>query len=183
MSDVSVVSYNIATINLNGISNLTKIESFKSFVRLMELDIVMMQEVEGEYFEMYGFDIIYNIDQNKRGTAIAIKSHINYNSVEKSLDSRLIKIKIANRLIICNIYAPSGSHNRTLREAFFAEVVPYYLRNSSECLVVGGDFNCIESSIDSSNERCTNYSTNLRALIRELRLQDAWASVNVSCVG
>lgn len=74
--DRSIVSYNIATINLNGISNRTKIESFKSFVCLMELDVVMMQEVEGEYFDMYGFDVIYNIDQSKRGTAIAIKSHI-----------------------------------------------------------------------------------------------------------
>lgn len=172
--DVSEITYAIATINVNGISNVTKIDAVRTFVRLMDLDIVFFQEVDGEHFDMFGYDLIYNIDHGKNGTAIAIRSTIRYDMVEKSLDTRVIKLRVNERITVCNIYAPSGSNRRAQRESFFSETVPYYLRNISEYTVMGGDFNCIENSSDSSNVRCANFSTNLKSITQNLRLQDSW---------
>lgn len=169
-----LLSYNIASINLNNISNTNKINSLKTFVKLVELDVILFQEVENENLELYGFDIVYNIDHEKRGTAIAVKSHITCSEVERSLDSRVIKLRLNNDVIICNVYAPSGSANRSSREHFFNETLPYYLRNSSDLIILGGDFNCIEKSKDSSNENTSNFSPMLKRLRQALCLNDAW---------
>lgn len=180
LNEVGDITYTIATLNVNGISNATKIDAVRTFVRLMELDIVFFQEVDGEHFEMFGYDLIYNIDHCKRGTAMAIRSTIKYDSIEKSLDSRVIRIRVNEKIHFCNIYAPSGSNKRTERESFFAETVPYYLRNVSEYTVLGGDFNCIENSSDSSNGHCMNFSTNLKLLTQNLRMRDTWKVVHPS---
>lgn len=173
-----LTSYNIASINLNNISNTNKINSLKTFVKLMDVDVILFQEVENENLDLYGFDIVYNIDHEKRGTAIAVKAHLQCREIERSVDSRVIKLKLNNDVIICNVYAPSGSANRSSREQFFNETVPYYLRGSSDLIILGGDFNCIEKGKDSSNENTNNFSPMLKRLRQALHLEDAWEVVS-----
>jgi exonuclease III len=50
-NNTDVLNYNLATINLNGISNQTKMLSVKNYVRLTDLDIIFFQEVENENIE------------------------------------------------------------------------------------------------------------------------------------
>ena len=80
--------------NINNITNATKIEALRTFIRTMELDIVFLQEVENEQLTIPGFNIVSNVDQNRRGTAIALKQHIAYTHVERSLDGRLIALRV-----------------------------------------------------------------------------------------
>lgn len=86
---MDMLSYNIGTLNINGIANENKINALRSFIYLMDLDILMLQEVH-EHITISGFDTFSNIDLNKRGTAILVKSHINTSHVQKSIDSRVI---------------------------------------------------------------------------------------------
>ena len=112
---MELISYNIATINLNTITNATKLNALRTFAQTMELDIILMQEVENAQLFIPGYNIICNVDHTRRGTAIALKEYIRFSNVEKSLDGRLIAIRIADTTI-CNIYAPSGTALRAVRE-------------------------------------------------------------------
>lgn len=42
---MDMLSYNIGTLNINGIANENKINALRSFIYLMDLDILMLQEV------------------------------------------------------------------------------------------------------------------------------------------
>lgn len=86
-------SYNIATININTITNATKLNALQSFIRTMDLDIIFLQEVENEQLCLPGYNVVCNVDHMRRGTAIALREHIQFSSVEKSLDGRLIALQ------------------------------------------------------------------------------------------
>lgn len=89
-------SFNIATININTITNTTKINTLRSFARTMELDIIFLQEVENEQLVLPGYNLISNVDHARRGTAIALKDHIVFSHIERSLDGRLIALRVHN---------------------------------------------------------------------------------------
>lgn len=111
-------SVNIGTININTITNPTKINALRTFIRTTDLDIVFLQEVENEQLALPGYNVICNIDHSRRGTAIALKEHIKYSHIEKSLDGRLLALRVHNTTL-CTVYAPSGSALRAERERFF----------------------------------------------------------------
>lgn len=111
-------SYNIASININTITNTTKINALRTFLRMLEIDIAFLQEVENEQLLLPGYHVVCNVDHTRRGTAIALKEHVNFSNVEKSLDGRLIALRVQNTTL-CNIYAPSGTAFRAERERFY----------------------------------------------------------------
>lgn len=162
------LSYNIATVNINTITSVTKLESFRTFIRSMELDIVFIQEIENEQLTIPGFNVICNVDNSRRGTAIAIKSHIRFSHVEKSLDGRLIAARV-NNVTLCCIYAHSGNQMRAERERFLNNTVSYYLRHSTPHIIPAGDFNCILRQCDGTG---ANFSPALQATTNQLQLKD-----------
>ena len=166
-------SYNIATININNITNATKINALRTFIRNMELDIVFLQEVENEQLSIPGFNVICNVDFSRRGTAIALKEHIVYTHVEKSLDGRLIALRIQNTTL-CNVYAHSGTAFRSERERFFNGTLAYYLRHNTEHIILAGDFNCVLRACDSTS---ANTSAALQNTIQQIRLHDVWTKL------
>lgn len=66
-------SYIIGTVNINNITNKTKLEALHHFVRSQDVDILLLQEVENSSISIQGFNIIFNVDHTRRGTAIALK--------------------------------------------------------------------------------------------------------------
>ena len=166
------INYSIATININGITNKRKLNSLTSFVKLKELDIILLQEVQEENLNLFGFDVIYNISDRKRGTAIAIKSHLPITNTQRNLDGRILKIVINNYITIINVYPPSGTLNRLAREKFFNEDIVPNIENLTDIVILGGDFNCVINEEDSSGN--SNYSKNLKQLIKTLNLKDVW---------
>lgn len=169
-------SYKIATINLNNITNQNKINALQSFLRLQEVDIALLQEVENDKLVLNGFNIVFNIDHTHRGTAVALKSHIRFSNVERSLNSRLISLRIHDSVTIINIYAHSGSQNRALREDLFNFTLPYYLRNRTEHVIIGGDFNAVIHPRDATGE--SNFSLALKNSVQQLHLHDVWDVLN-----
>lgn len=168
-------SYNIGTININNITNQTKIDMLQSFIRTAELDLIFLQEVENSNLVIPGFDIVFNIDERKRGTAIAIKHPLQFENVQRSLDARLISIRVGD-VTFLNLYAPAGSQNKSSRETFFNSTVAHYLHNSSGAIVLGGDFNSVVREADSTGSG--NYSPMLKRLMSSAKLIDTWTSLN-----
>lgn len=172
-------SYNIATVNINTITNDTKLNSLRSFIRTMELDIVFLQEVENEQLSLPGYNVICNVDHSRRGTAIALKEYISFSHVEKSLDGRLLTVRI-NDTTLANVYAPSGTQFRAERERFLNNTIAYYLRHNTPNLLLAGDFNCVIRQCDATGP---NYSPALQATVRQLQLKDAWEQLKPQCPG
>lgn len=169
------VSYNVGTININNITNQTKIAMLQSFVRSTELDVIFLQEVENSDLDLPGFDIVFNIDERKRGTAIAVKHPLHYENIHRSIDARLISIKVGGVTFI-NVYAPAGAQNKSTREIFFNTTVAHYLQHSSETIVLGGDFNSVVNVADSTGS--SNYSPMLKRLMSASKLIDTWSIRN-----
>ncbi|EDS40485.1 pol-like protein [Culex quinquefasciatus] len=76
---------------------------------MVHADIICLQEVENEELTLPGYNIVFNVDHSRRGTAIALKDFIKFTHVEKSLDSRMITLRVLNTTI-ANVYAPSGNN-------------------------------------------------------------------------
>lgn len=169
-------SYNLASININNISNTNKLNCLHSFLRTHNVDIALLQEIESSQFSIPGYTTITNVDNTNRGTAIALKPHIRFSHVERSLDSRLIALKIHDSVTLVNIYAPSGSQHRVQREEFFNTTLSYYLRQKAEFCVIGGDFNAVVHAKDATGE--SNYSLTLKNTTQQLRLVDVWDSLH-----
>ena len=165
-------SYNIATINLNAISNDNKIQSLKTFIRSTDLDIILLQEVENPNLALTGFNILTNVDDSRRGTAIALKSHIRFSNVRRSLDTRIIAVTLRGMVTVCNVYAPSGTVNATARERLFNNTLPFFLQNCSDHYILGGDFNCVIATKDATGT--SNNSLALKNLTSNLGLKDSW---------
>lgn len=167
---MDVASYNIATINLNAISSETKLNALRTFARTLDLDIMFLQEVESDQLMIPGYTVICNVDHSRRGTAIALKEYIQFSNVERSLDSRLLALRISNVTLVC-IYAPSGTQFRAERERFFNNTVAYYLRHNPQNVILAGDFNCVLRQCDATGP---NASPSLSATVQQLLLRDVW---------
>lgn len=167
-------SYNLVTININNITNATKLNALRTFLRTMESDIVFLQEVENDQLSLPGYNVIFNIDHARRGTAIALRDYITFSHVERSLDGRLIAVRVQNTTLVC-IYAHSGPSMRAERERFFNHTLAYYLRHDTPHTVLAGDFNCVLRQCDASGR---NDSPALRTTVQQLQLSDAWIKLN-----
>lgn len=165
--------------NINTITNTTKLNALRTFVRTMELDIVFLQEVENDQLTLPGFNVIANVDHARRGTAIAIKDQIPFSHVERSIDGRLIAVRVHDTTLCC-IYAPSGTAFRAQREQFFNTTIAYYLRHHTEHVILAGDFNCVLRQSDATGN---NSSPSLQATIRQLRLHDVWPKIRPENTG
>lgn len=178
---MAAFSYTIASININTISNQTKLNALHNFIRLLDLDIILLQEVEDKQMEIPGYNTITNVDHSKRGTAVAVKQHISISHVDRSLDGRLIVLRLNNSVTLCNIYAPSGVQQKAQREYFFNTTFSYYLRDATEHIVLGGDFNSVVDARDSTGN--SNYSASLRYTLQQLQLADVWETLRRSQTG
>uniref|UniRef100_A0A182FLS7 Uncharacterized protein n=1 Tax=Anopheles albimanus TaxID=7167 RepID=A0A182FLS7_ANOAL len=170
--DSSIKSITIVSVNINTISNANKIEALRSFLRRVAGDIVFVQEVYDDKMQLPGYNIETNVDHTKRGTAIALKDNIQYSHVERSLDSRLICVRLDNNTSLCNIYAPSGSQARAGRESLFNGTMAYYLRNAPGPVILAGDFNCVLKAKDSTSGG--NICLPLQSAVDNLGLCDSW---------
>ncbi|XP_062541831.1 uncharacterized protein LOC134209820 [Armigeres subalbatus] len=167
---MALASYNLASINIGTITNQTKLNALRTFISSQSLDIVCLQEVENEQLSLPGFIVFANVDHTRRGTAVAVKDHIHVSHVEKSLDSRLIALRLHDTTI-CNVYAPSGTAQRAAREDFFNGTLAYYLRHRTANVIIAGDFNCVLRACDSSSP---NTSPSLKTAVQQLQLHDVW---------
>ena len=143
----------------------------EEFLHRHDVDIILLQEVtNGDKLVFKGYQSIINIGTLGRGTAILYKLHLQLYRFERIPTRRWIAAYLENTCIV-NMYAPSGTANRSEREEFFNSDVVELLPQSPTKLTLDGDFNCVLS-----NGGCTGQRTCSRALDRliyGIRLKDA----------
>ena len=162
----------IATLNINGLSSPTKVAMLAEFIRLQEIDILLVQEVTKPVLHnINGYNTHYNIGATMRGTAIITRDSISLENVTRLPSWRAIAAKYQEIWII-NIYAPSGTARKQDRENFYNNEVPYIIATAGEHILLGGDFNCILNPTDATGGY--NYSRALQELIQGLAMIDTW---------
>lgn len=176
---MAFTSYNFVTVNINTITNTTKLNALRTLLRSLDIDIAFLQEVENDQLQLPGYTVISNVDHTRRGTAIALKEHMHFSNVEKSLDGRLIALQVQNTTL-CNVYAPSGTALRSERERFFSNTLAYYLRHQTEHTLIAGDFNCVLRQCDATGY---NSSPALHSAVQQLQLLDVWQNVHPNTPG
>jgi exonuclease III len=164
--------YKITTLNINGITNHTRLKMLEDFIHQHDIDIVLLQEVtcmQLQILDSYAHHI--NIGMDKRGTAIMAKHGTHLINIQKLPSGRGIAATY-NGTRLVNIYAPSGAEKKQQREQFFNQEITYLLTNNQPDLILAGGFNCVLDSTDATGQN--NYSRALANLIRGLNLTDAW---------
>ena len=108
----------IATLNINGITNRTRVGMLTEYIRRHDIDIVFLQEIRNpELLTMPGYVIYYNIGSFMRGRAIVARKDIALMNMKKLPSGRAIAAEYRG-LYIVNINAPSGTANRAEPNTF-----------------------------------------------------------------
>ena len=147
---------------------------------LYKIDIMFIQEHNFknqnnlEYLKKYCNILINYSNCHKGGTAILFNkcSNIDVLNSESDVNGYVIsaKCKYSNSTIqLVNIYAPSGSNKKAIREELFQNELLYFLRNNTKNLVIGGDWNSITSKRDCSNQETDLVSPALTQLKNNLK--------------
>ena len=104
----------IATININAISSVNRIQVLGDFLFLQDIDIALLQEVTTTNLTFIRNYIVHcNIGTEGRGTAILSKTGINLTDVMRLPSGRGIVAHISGTRIV-NIYAPSGAEKKRI---------------------------------------------------------------------
>jgi len=75
--------YSIASLNINGIANQTRIQMLQEFIWKQDIDIVLLQEVTNRAIEQIrNYTKHVNIGTDNRGTAILVKEGIQIGNIK-----------------------------------------------------------------------------------------------------
>ena len=96
-------SVKIATININGITAPLRISMLTEFIRMHELDILLVQEVtHPETLNVKGYAAHLNVGTSMRGTAILARNEITLTNIIKVPSGRAMGVTY-NGLLIINV--------------------------------------------------------------------------------
>ncbi|KAJ4437581.1 hypothetical protein ANN_17726 [Periplaneta americana] len=117
------------------------------------------------------YDYVVNTGDENRGTAVIYRCGLTVDAIEKHPSGRVIAMKI-NNIQVLNVYLPSGTNHRQQRESFLSKELPFFLRHRYDCLLIGGDWNCVLHAKDQTGQY--NPSPVLANLTQDLHLVDTW---------
>jgi len=139
----------IATLNINGITALTRVGTLSKFIKRHELDILFLQEVTNPVvLNFRGYETHHNIRTSMRGTAILVRN-VTPITIKHKLPSGRNMSAEYNGLRLINVYTPSGSAWRTEREKFFNTELPAFFYTALSHTILG-DFNCVLNPADTT---------------------------------
>jgi exonuclease III len=159
----------IATLNINGMSATTRGGMLSDFINRL------LQEVtKPDTLNFRGYEIYHNVGTKLRGTAILVRQAIPVTNIQKLPSGRAISVE-SSGLKFINVYAPAGSARRKERETFFNTELPASLYTAPSQTIIGGDFNCVLSHVDSTGH--FQPSRDLSEIVTLLALVDTWTQV------
>ena len=162
--------YRIASLNINGIANPTRIRMLGEFLWQQDIDVALLQEVTSKAIEqLRNYTKHINIGTKHRGTAILVKDGIQINNIICLPIGRGIA-GVLEGIHMIKIYAPFGSAKKEERETFYNKDILPLLPTTDLEILLAGDFNCTMNTADTTGH--TTPSKALTLLITGLQLQD-----------
>ena len=162
--------YTIASLNINGIANDTRIRILENFFWSDDSDIAMLQEVTGSQLDsICRYTKQVNIGTERRRTAILARDGLILTDVSCLPSGRGI-VAMYNGTRLINIYAPLHAERKQEREWFYNVDVPYLHPATEADIIISGVFNCVLSHTDATDHG--NNSRALENLVTGLGLSD-----------
>ena len=180
-------NFSICTVNVNGLRDFIKRRNVIQWLKLFRFDIVLLQET---YLKSADFVYCKSIwdgpvfyspaaSNHSCGVAIACSRSLpcTYTQIRHDSNGRCISVLCTfqnTSFRLCNIYAPCIPKERI---RFFNELYLYTRGNIP--IILGGDFNCIMSSVDRSGDSSNTSSfvgrKELSLFIESFHLIDSWS--------
>jgi len=161
-------TYKITTLNINGISASTRIHILEDYLYKHD----MLQEATNpKITTIQRYTQYINVGTEGRGAAILFKGCYLITNIQRIPTGRGISAHF-NGIRIIKTYAPARSEKKRECEDFYNGGVASILINSSDNMILAGDFNCVLTTSD-----CTcslNVSRALAILVTGLDLVDGW---------
>ena len=155
-------------------------------MRTGNCDILHLQEahIEDDTFQECSFiesnfSVIINNAKSKYGTASLVKNDLQVENIMCDTAGRVLVFEISG-VTFANIYLPSGTDAtaRSQREKYSAEIIPQILVNRQFSGCAGGDFNCITSKMDATNNPDSKMSPSLSRLVRTFDWNDSYRTLH-----
>lgn len=154
----------ISSFNVNSIN--ARINNIINYLNEYPIDILLLQEIKSveenfpyKTFEDLGYHIYTNCQKSYNGVAILSKfkmSNPKFNFF-KDTQARFIEVDILDFKIIC-VYVPNGNPINTDKYTYKLEWLEHFysycktLLKTNKKIIIGGDFNIIQSNLDCYNE-------------------------------
>jgi endonuclease/exonuclease/phosphatase family metal-dependent hydrolase len=165
-------TYNITTLNVNGITSTMKIRMLHDFIRQHNIDVICLQEiVNGKVCNTAQYTPYINVGIEGRGTALIVKDCYHMQNIKQIPNGRGTAGELDDTTII-NIYALAGAEKRKERETFYNAELIYLLQPTRENMIIAGEFNCVLSHEDCTGQPAL--SKLLQNLISGLKMHDSW---------
>ena len=188
MSNLKFVSLNARGLRGN------KRHTVFNWLREKDIDVCLLQET----FCTVSFSKTFNRgwsgtshhscsnSSHSKGVCILFNKNLKHKVISTHRDKEgrflLVNVSINNTdYSICNIYCPNDMNSRIV---FIHSIIAEIKANSisPNNLILGGDFNCIQSVIDRENGILDKSSDALMELKNTLSLKDAWRQTNPDTV-
>ena len=186
----------IVTANVNGLKSMAMADKIKCLTLKLSdfgcdvaclLDTRLDESSEENVANLWDGDSYYahGVDCQSGGIAFLIRNGVQVDNFYTNGDGRYasIEVRLSNRkLLIVALYAPASSPRE--RAQFFQQILPDIgrrrrLAGSAELMVLG-DFNCVESSLDrsSASVRSDHSVRDLQTLTSKFDVSDAFRFLN-----
>ena len=178
----------VATLNLRGQTrmNLIKQLQIDDLIKTKNIAIIFLQEshITDQTFEKCthiksNFQILKNNSENGYGTSVLVHNSLPVQNVKVIPGGRIIYFEI-NKTSFCNVYLPSGSAAKAEREALLGKTLPNALLDSCKSGVIGGDWNCLDSTKDATHLPSSKVSPVLQRLGRVRQWNDLYRCLHPS---
>ena len=155
-----------------------------SIIRIENPDIVLLQEItvtSGQlklFVAKFGYSAEANtdlLDITKLGTGIIWKSELPVSEVSSVVECRAQLAKLGPYHLL-NLYAPSGSNHKAERRNFYGQDIFRLIRgvNTTSSPLLGGDFNCVLSPLDTERNFADKSCPALKDLVTGFNYSDAF---------
>ena len=174
----------VSYLNIKGQTGFPTEKQFQieNLLKFSSSDILHLQEthIDDDTFEQCSFIkanyfVIPNNAANKYGTASLVKNDLHVENICTDTSGRIIIFEVCG-VTFGNFYLPSGTDGatRAQRENYFGEKIPNMMVNSKPSGCIGGDFNCIISKEDATNNPETKHSPCLSRLVKAFNWSDSY---------
>nr|BAC82609.1 pol-like protein [Danio rerio] len=180
---------NIASLNINGAREGKKRFYLFEMIKEKKIDVLFVQETHSDALnacdwarEYNGLPILSHLSSVSGGVAVLFSKNFipcSY-QVEEIINGRLLKIRAQfenSVFVFISVYVPT----RAIERMCFLETLSNVLANcnTEDVLILGGDFNCTESSLDRNHvEPHMPSQRRLIQLIHFNDITDIWRNFN-----
>ena len=184
MNEIRIVS-----LNVRGIRSSKRHVIFR-WLKDSSYDICLLQETYcttdfvTKFRKGWSGEIIHAVSDSphSRGVCIMFRKELKHNIIDihKGDDGRILAINVeinGSTYLIINVYGPNDVKQRVQFLSNVDDLITNYGINNSN-IIMGGDFNCVNESIDRVSQVIDNSTDKLIKLKSRFNLIDIWRKLN-----